>query len=60
MSVDDSGDVVSDDNIATGATTVIHLTGEEAGEGLANIDDDEAFLSERRTLQTEVTVSDVK
>ena len=54
--MDDSGDVVSDDNIATGATTVIHLTGEEAGEGLANIDDDEAFLSERRTLQTEVTV----
>ena len=55
--MDDSGDVVSDDNIATGATTVIHLTGEEAGqEALANIDDDEAFLSERRTLQTEVTV----
>merc|ERR550539_1422092 len=54
LSVDDSGDVVSDDNIATGATTVIHLTGEEAGqEALPNIDDDEEFLSERKTLQTE-------
>ena len=52
LSVDDSGDVVSDDNIATGATTVIHLTGEET---LPNIDDEEDFLSERRTLQTEVT-----
>ena len=49
--MDDSGDVVSDDNIgASGGTTVIHLTGEEA-----NIDDEEEFLSERRTLQTEVT-----
>ena len=58
LSVDDSGDVASDDNIATGATTVIHLTGEEAGqESLPHIDDDdEDFLSERRTLQTEVTV----
>ena len=54
--MDDSGDVVSDDNIATGATTVIHLTGEEAGQdALPNIDDEEDFLSERRTLQTEVT-----
>ena len=57
LSVDDSGDVVSDDNIATGATTVIHLTGEEAGqETLTNIEDEEEFLSERRTLQTEVRV----
>ena len=49
--MDDSGEVVSDDNIgASGATTVIHLTGEEA-----NIEDEEEFLSERRTLQTEVT-----
>ena len=54
--MDDSGDVVSDDNIATGATTVIHLTGEEGGqEALANIEDEEEFLSDRRTLQTEVT-----
>ena len=47
--MDDSGDVVSDDNIGATGTTVIHLTGEEA-----NIEDGEEFLSERRTLQTEV------
>ena len=55
LSVDDSGDVISDDNIATGATTVIHLTGEDAGiEAIASIDDEEEFVSDRRTLQTEV------
>ena len=52
LSVDDSGDVISEENIATGATTVIHLTGEEAA---SNMDEDEEFVTERRTLQTEVT-----
>ena len=52
LSVDDSGDVISEDNIATGATTVIHLTGEEA---VNSIEEEEDLLTGRRTLQTEVT-----
>ena len=51
LSVDDSGDVISEDNIATGATTVIHLTGEEA---VSSMEEEEELVTGRRTLQTEV------
>ena len=51
LSVDDSGDVISEDNIATGATTVIHRTGEEA---VSSMEEEEELVTGRRTLQTEV------
>ena len=56
LSVDDTNEAVSDDNTGGAGATVIHVTGGEVftADNIPNIDDDDD-LSNRRTLQTEVS-----